>query len=62
MLQRTYDWILSFANHPYAVWILGVVSFAESSFFLIKIFLLFQFYLLSRKIKKYYIRCRHKWN
>jgi membrane protein YqaA with SNARE-associated domain len=33
MLQRTYDWILSFANHPYAIWILGAVSFAESSFF-----------------------------
>lgn len=33
MLQRTYNWILSFANHPYAIWILGIVSFAESSFF-----------------------------
>jgi len=33
MLQRTYAWILSFANHPYAIWILGAVSFAESSFF-----------------------------
>lgn len=33
MLERTYNWILSFANHPYAVWILAAVSFAESSFF-----------------------------
>ncbi len=33
MLRRTYDWILSFANHPYAIWILAAVSFAESSFF-----------------------------
>ncbi len=33
MLKRAYDWILSFASHPYAIWILGLVSFAESSFF-----------------------------
>jgi len=33
MLRRTYNWILSFANHPYAIWILAAVSFAESSFF-----------------------------
>ncbi|MDI9638675.1 YqaA family protein [Kamptonema cortianum] len=33
MLQRSYNWILSFANHPYAIWILAAVAFAESSFF-----------------------------
>jgi membrane protein YqaA with SNARE-associated domain len=33
MLRRMYDWVLSFANHPYALWILGTVSFVESSFF-----------------------------
>lgn len=33
MLQRAYNWILGFANHPYAIWILAAVSFAESSFF-----------------------------
>jgi membrane protein YqaA with SNARE-associated domain len=31
MLQRTYDWIVSFASHPYAVWVLALVSFVESS-------------------------------
>lgn len=31
MLQRTYDWIVSFASHPYAVWVLAIVSFVESS-------------------------------
>ena len=33
MLQKTYDWILAFANHPYAIYMLAAVSFAESSFF-----------------------------
>jgi membrane protein YqaA with SNARE-associated domain len=33
MLRRVYNWVLSFANHPYAIWILGIVAFAESSFF-----------------------------
>ena len=33
MLRKSYNWVLSFASHPKAVWILGGVSFAESSFF-----------------------------
>ena len=33
MLRRLYDWCIAAADKPYAVWILGVVSFAESSFF-----------------------------
>lgn len=33
MLKRFYDWILSYSTHPYAIWILGIVSFIESSFF-----------------------------
>jgi membrane protein YqaA with SNARE-associated domain len=33
MLRRLYDWCISAADKPYAVWILGIVSFAESSFF-----------------------------
>ncbi len=49
MLQRIYNWILSFANHPYAIWILGVVSFAESSFFPIPPDPLYIAMLLSRK-------------
>ena len=33
MLRRLYDWCIATADKPYAVWALGVVSFAESSFF-----------------------------
>ena len=33
MLRRIYDWCIDAAHKPYAVWIMGVVSFAESSFF-----------------------------
>lgn len=33
MLQRLYQAIMRLANHPYAVYVLGLVSFAESSFF-----------------------------
>ena len=33
MLRRFYDWIMGFADHPKAIWILSAVSFAESSFF-----------------------------
>ena len=49
MLRRTYDWILTFANHPYAIWILGIVSFVESSFFPIPPDPLFIAMLLSRR-------------
>jgi membrane protein YqaA with SNARE-associated domain len=51
MLQRTYNWILSFANHPYAVWILAAVSFAESSFFPIPPDPLYIAMLLARREK-----------
>jgi membrane protein YqaA with SNARE-associated domain len=33
MLRSLYDWTLSLAVTPYALWALAVVSFAESSFF-----------------------------
>lgn len=33
MLRRTYDWCIAAADKPYALWILAVVAFAESSFF-----------------------------
>jgi len=49
MLRRAYDWVLSFANHPYAIWILGAVSFVESSFFPIPPDPLFIAMLLSRR-------------
>jgi len=31
MFQRVYNQILGYAEHPYAMWILGAIAFAESS-------------------------------
>ena len=33
MLRRLYDWTMSLAAHPYALFWLAVLTFAESSFF-----------------------------
>ena len=33
MLRRLYDWTLSMADHPNALWVLAFVSFIESSVF-----------------------------
>jgi membrane protein YqaA with SNARE-associated domain len=33
MIQRLYDWTLSLAEHPHALWVLGIVAFLESSMF-----------------------------
>lgn len=33
MLRRIYDWCVGAAHKPYALWIMGAVAFAESSFF-----------------------------
>ena len=33
MLRRIYDWCIEAAHKPYALWLMGAVSFAESSFF-----------------------------
>ena len=33
MLRRMYDWCVAAAYKPFAPWILGAVSFTESSFF-----------------------------
>jgi len=33
MLRSLYDWTISLAHHPAALWILFIVAFAESSFF-----------------------------
>jgi membrane protein YqaA with SNARE-associated domain len=30
-LDRAYNWIVSYSNHPHAVWVLAAVSFIESS-------------------------------
>jgi membrane protein YqaA with SNARE-associated domain len=33
MLRRLYDWCVDAAGRPYAAWLMGAISFAESSFF-----------------------------
>jgi membrane protein YqaA with SNARE-associated domain len=33
MLRRFYDWCIAAADKPYAAWLMGAVSFAESSVF-----------------------------
>ncbi|EJW11950.1 DedA family protein [Rhodovulum sp. PH10] len=33
MLRKTYDWCIQAAGKPHASWLLGGISFAESSFF-----------------------------
>jgi membrane protein YqaA with SNARE-associated domain len=33
MLRRLYDWCIGAAGKPHAAWIMGIVSFVESSFF-----------------------------
>src|SRR5262245_29182021 len=33
MLRRAYDWCIAAAYKPYATWLMGLVSFLESSFF-----------------------------
>jgi len=33
MLRKMYDWCVTAAGKPYATWLLGIVSFVESSFF-----------------------------
>lgn len=33
MLRRLYDWCIAAADKPYAPWLLGAISFAESSIF-----------------------------
>jgi len=33
MLRRLYDWCVDAAGRPYATWLMGLISFVESSFF-----------------------------
>ena len=33
MLQRLYQWTMSLADHPRALWVLAIVAFVESSVF-----------------------------
>ena len=33
IIRRLYDWVLSWADSPFGSWALGLLAFAESSFF-----------------------------
>jgi membrane protein YqaA with SNARE-associated domain len=33
MLRRLYDWCIAAADKPHATWLMGIISFVESSFF-----------------------------
>jgi membrane protein YqaA with SNARE-associated domain len=55
VLHRLYNWVLSFANHPYAIWILASVSFAESSFFPIPPDPLYIAMLLARRDRTWFL-------
>lgn len=33
IMRRLYDWVLSWAEKPYAIWVLFALAFVESSFF-----------------------------
>jgi len=33
MIRRLYDWTLSLASHPHALWVLAAIAFVESSVF-----------------------------
>jgi len=35
IMRRLYDWVLKWGESPYGSWALGILAFAESSFFLI---------------------------
>src|SRR5215211_2551774 len=54
MLRRLYDWCIAAAGKPYASWIMGTVSFAESSFFPIPPDVMLIPMSLARPDKAYY--------
>ena len=55
MLRRLYDWALAQADKPQAVWLMGAMSFAESSFFpLPPDFLLVPMMLAERRLTFWY--------
>ncbi|RLJ41684.1 membrane protein YqaA with SNARE-associated domain [Litoreibacter meonggei] len=54
-MKRLYHWTLSLADHPYAMWALVVVAFAESSFFPIPPDLLMIPMIIARPNKAFFI-------
>jgi membrane protein YqaA with SNARE-associated domain len=54
MLRRLYDWCLAAAGKPHAAWIMGAVSFVESSFFPLPPDLMLIPLCLARRDKAYF--------
>jgi len=54
MLRRSYDWMMGFAGHPHATWVLAIISFAESSFFPIPPDPLYYAMLLKQRERSWY--------
>jgi membrane protein YqaA with SNARE-associated domain len=54
MLRRLYDWCIAAAGKPHAAWIMGAVSFVESSFFPLPPDLMLIPLSLARRDKAYF--------
>ena len=54
-MKRLYHWTLSLADHPYAMWALVLVAFAESSFFPIPPDILMIPMIIARPNKAFFI-------
>jgi membrane protein YqaA with SNARE-associated domain len=54
-MKRLYNWTMSMADHPYAMWVLVVVAFAESSFFPIPPDILMIPMIIARPSKAFFI-------
>jgi membrane protein YqaA with SNARE-associated domain len=54
VLRRLYDWTISLASTPYAVWAMAAVSFIESSFFPIPPDVLLIPLIIARRDKAWY--------
>ncbi|SDW90503.1 YqaA family protein [Litoreibacter albidus] len=54
-MKRLYNWTLSLADHPYAMWALVIVAFTESSFFPIPPDLLMIPMIIARPSKAFLI-------
>ncbi|MEC8039829.1 MAG: VTT domain-containing protein [Pseudomonadota bacterium] len=55
MLKKLYDWTMAFADHPRALWVLGIIAFVEASFFPIPPVLLMIPMILARPSRAWLI-------
>ncbi|SRR5687768_16967378 len=54
MIRRLYDWCVNAAGRPYATWLMGFISFVESSFFPIPPDVMLIPMMLARPDKAYF--------